>query len=285
MKRISASLAVALLILPSAGFAERVSLTDMGISVWVPSGWELQNVGTTETSRTYLLDDTSTVLSSVTRRHSGAIYLQSQSGASGGMSPGSVAADSSTRQWVMNEGDVWSLIVSTAALGGYPYWDDTTLVSGLFAREVYGRSLDAVGDSVLTTFVRATANGDVGWDFWAQSDTSDADTAINTYVGLLDSIQVDLSVTVLPPTAIRVRSVRGPLSQALSSVGGALRIRAASQPVVEVMDLLGRSVPGTVVSAGDGIWIWKPRAERMGALLARVRADGAVLTRHLVLDP
>ena len=281
MKRVPTSLLGAFLLLASAVSAGRVTLTDMGVSVWVPSGWQLQNEETTDTSRTYLLDDTTVLATSTTRRHLGSILLQVKSG----VLASEAGFPDPTRQWVKDEGDAWSLSISTAPLGGLFFLDDTTLLSGLFAREVYGQSLQAVGDSVLTTFVRTTANGDVGWDFWAQSDTSDADTAINTYVALLDSIQVDASVSVLPPTGIRVRSASGPLSQALSAFGGALRIRSAMEPRVQAMDLLGRAVPGMVVSGGDGMWIWRPRSERRGAILARVGVDGAVLSRQLVLDP
>ena len=277
MKRLTAPLLGGLLLLASAACANRVTLSDMGLSIWVPSGWELQNLVSNDSTREYLLDDTTILTSTSTRRHSGSISLKVQWGA--------LVGTTSTRQWVLDEGDSWSLSISTAPLGGVLFLDDTMVVDRLFAREVYGRSLQAVGDSVRTTYVRCTAHGDVGWDFWAESDTTDADTAMASYAAILDSIQIDSTVTSIPAAGIRVSSARKPLSQALSAVGGTLRIQSAAEPRVEAMDLLGRAVPGSVVSAGDGIWLWRPNARPRASILTRVRLDGTVQTRRLVLDP
>ena len=286
MKRLTAPFLGALLLLASAPRANRVTLSDMGISVWVPSGWVLQNMVTTDSTREYWLDDT-ILTSTITQRHSGHISLSAHWGA--------LVGSGSTRQWVLDEGDIQSLLISTAPLGGTVFLDDAMTVSGLFAREVFGQSLQATydsvrnvwvrADSVRTTYVRCTAHGDVGWDFSVESDTSDADTAMTTYAAILDSIQVDTTVNALPPSGIRAHDARRSVSQALSAVGGTLRIQSAAEPRGEAMDLLGRAGPGSVVSAGDGIWLWRPNARPRASILTRVRLDGTVQPRRLVLDP
>jgi hypothetical protein len=178
------------------------------------------------------------------------------------------------------------LYISTAPLSGYLYLDDQTYVSGLFAREVYGWSLQAAGDSVLSDYVLVTGQGDVGWEFWVESDTTDMDSAAtHTYLPILDSIQVNSATYALPPTGIVPRPSRGSIAQSISAVGGALRIRASREPQVEAMDLMGRVLPGSLAADGDGIWSWRPLAGRTGTILARVHADGSVWARRLVLDP
>lgn len=284
MKRFSVAALVGGVLLSVAGAgADFTTLSDMGISVWVPSGWELQNVESTDTTRLYLLDDTTFLSDASGRRHSGAIYLQARSGVKAEYS----AYPNPARQWVLNEGEAWNLYITTAPYGGFTLGiDDTTQVSGLFAWEVYGQSLQTVGDSVMSDYVLITAHGDVGWEFWAESDTTDMDSAVaSTYSVILDTIEVDTTVSVLPPAGIATRSAKGALSQALSAVGGRLRIRASAKPQVEAMDLMGRSIAGTLSSGGDGIWYWRPRAARTATILARVRADGSVWARRLVLDP
>jgi hypothetical protein len=236
----------------------------------------LVNEELTDTNRIWHLYDT-TITAQGTRRHNGDILLEAQSGVG-------AQTDSAAEQWTKNEGESWNLYVLTAPLGGVVYKNDSTYMGGLFAWEVYGQSLDSAGDSVLTTYARTTAHGDVGWDFWVQSDTSEADTAIATYVGLLDSLQLDTTVTTLP-TGIQAHAPRKPLSQALGSVGGALRIQATRVDRLDVMDLMGRAVPGRLSASGDGIWLWRPASPRIATVFARVQADGEVWTRRLVLEP
>ena len=275
MRRIAALLVGGLLLLASNPRADWVAVPGEGVTAWVPAGWVLVNEELTDTTRIWHLYDT-TVTAQGTRRHNGDILLEAQSGVG-------AQSDSAAEQWIQNEGESWYLYVLTAPLGGVVYQNDSTFVAGLFAWEVYGESLDSAGDSVLTTFSRTTAHGDVGWDFWVQSDTSDADTAIATYAGLLDSLQLDTTVTSLP-TGIKTSPMRWSHSQVLSSVGGSLRIQAARVDRVEVIDLMGRNIPGTL-APGNGVWSWRPNSERTATVFARVQADGEVWTRRLVLEP
>ncbi|HXP90047.1 MAG TPA: hypothetical protein VN931_03850 [Fibrobacteria bacterium] len=275
MRRIATLLVGGILLLASHPRADWVVVPGEGVTAWVPAGWVLVNEELTDTTRIWHLYDT-TITAQGNRRHNGDILLEAQSGVG-------AQTDVAAEQWVQNEGESWDLYVQTAPLGGVVYQNDSTLVGGLFAWEVYGESLDSAGDSVLTTFARTTAHGDVGWDFWVQSDTSDADTAIATYAGLLDSLQLDTTVTSLP-TGIRARSAPGLRSNALSSIGGSLRIQALHLDRVEVMDLMGRMVPGTL-HPGNGEWSWRPNSERTTTVFARVQADGEVWTRRLVLEP
>jgi hypothetical protein len=281
MNRALASFLGGLLLAATSSTADRVNLTDMGFSVWVPSGWQLQNVETTDTFREYRLEDTTLLSDASGLRHSGVISLRAYSGAMTGY-PGST----DPTQWILDDAEAWSIYLSTTPLSGQLIIDDTTAMSGLFARTVYGWSLQAEGDSVLADYVQVTGSGDVGWEFWIESDTTDMDSsAIPTYLPILDSIQLNTATTVLPPTGIGPHRFSGATSQALSAVGGALRIRASQQPQVEVMDLMGRTLRGSLSGKGDGIWSWRPLHARPGTILVRVHADGSILARRLVLDP
>jgi hypothetical protein len=275
MRRIATLLVGGSLLLASNPRADWVAVPGEGVTAWVPSGWALVNEETTGTTRIWHLYDT-TITAKGTRRHNGDILLEASSGVG-------AQTDSAAEIWTQNEGESWNLYISTAALGGVVYTNDSTYIGGLFAWEVYGQSLDSAGDSVLVTLARTTANGDVGWDFWVQSDTSDADTAIATYASLLDSLQLDTTVTSLP-SGIETHSTHRWHSPAISSVGGSLRIQATHVERVDVMDLMGRMVPGTL-HPGNGVWSWRPNSQRPVTVFARVQADGEAWTRRLVLEP
>jgi hypothetical protein len=275
MRRILALLAGGILLLASSPRADWVAVPGEGVTALVPSGWVLVNEEITDTTRIWHLYDT-TITAQGTRRHNGDILLEASSGVG-------AQTDAQAEQWVVNEGYSWYLYIVTAPLGGLIRANDSTYLGGLFAWEAFGESLDSAGDSVQTTYALTTAHGDVGWDFWVQSDTSDADTAMNTYAGLLDTLQLDTTVTSLP-TGIHPRSTHGSRFHALSSVGWSLRIQATHVDRVDVMDLMGRRVQGTL-QPGNGVWSWKPNSERPATVFARVQADGEVWTRRLVLEP
>lgn|GEM_PF-1448031 len=276
MKRVVGLLVATVALLSPSPRADWVAVPGEGVTAWVPAGWALVNEEVTDTTRIWHLYDT-TITAQGIRRHSGDILLEAASGVG-------AQTDAQAEQWTVNEGYAWYLYIVTAPFGGVIKANDSTYVGGLFGWEAFGTSLDSAGDSVLTTYALTTAHGDVGWDFWVQSDTSDADTAMNTYAGLLDSLQLDTNVTTLP-TGIQAHAPRKQLSQALASIGGTLRIQATRVDRVEVVDLMGRSVPGRLFSGGDGIWLWRPDSPRMSTVFARVGADGDVWTRRMVLGP
>jgi hypothetical protein len=258
--------------------AERISLTDAGLSAWLPSGWTVQDESATDTSRLYILADTVIDPSTQLQRHSGSILLMANSGASNGTTP---------HDWVSSEADALALSIEYASIFHVLQFNDSTYWEGLYAREVFGTYQDDPSDSITTLFAKIAAHGDLGWEVWIQADKSDADTAIFTYAAIVDSVLPDTGLQGLPRTAVQPRpTTTDRLSSALSSVGGRIRIVSSPRPDFEAFDLRGRPIAGSLALLSDGLWVWTPEeASRSRPVVARLHADGRTRSARMVLAP
>ncbi|HNY29579.1 MAG TPA: hypothetical protein PKO15_01715 [Fibrobacteria bacterium] len=262
------------IVLSSAALVQagRTALPDMGLSVYVPTGWNLSilsaSASDTESSRTYAMINEAAPDRAV-------FTFEATSGA-GAMGDHS---------WSVLSGYAESLFIQ-----GFPYsivyLDDSIQQDGLFAWRVYGRygEFDAQGlpMAVVDRYSRTFANGDIGWTIQFEGDTADVDTAGPTYATILDSVTVDRTFQSLPLKP-RDHSRRGAFA-ASRVVGGRLAIEEIEMPVVRAVDAHGRSVAGDLVRGADG-WIWSPKSPRPGLVLFRIQGPARDESLRAVLKP
>ena len=274
--KLSRALFAGLVALMSSSHADRVKPSDLGLSVWVPSGWILSNEGGDTEFRLYTLYDT-------TGNHLALFQLEANTGA--------IAAGGAT-QWVRDEALVRGYLIEGSCYGSL-LSDDSATLNGYYTREVYGRA--ATCDSGSTTllsnlqdrFSRIQAAGDIGWVMTFEGDTADVDTAASTYLTILDSMQLDPAFQTIPQVGIKSIHRRAPSGHRISTdlQGLTMDLQEDRRPEVQVMDLNGRILSGNVVSLGDGRWTWRPEAPHQGMVVVRIRSgssqwmDRAVLPR------
>ncbi|QQS05504.1 MAG: hypothetical protein IPK50_01070 [Fibrobacterota bacterium] len=198
-----------LLLAVSATQAARTTLSDIGLSVYVPDGWTLSfltgSASDTESTRMYAM---------INRENTDRAVLTFEAF--------DHVSDLGAHSWTTLTGYAESLNIQ-----GYPfsivYIDDSIKQAGLFAWRVYGRYGDFdesdLPIGVVDRYSRTFANGDIGWIISFEGDTADIDTAGPTYTKILDSVKVDLSFQTLP------LKIRGP-----SRHGGTVRCASPEPP-------------------------------------------------------
>lgn len=264
--------AATLLLAFSATQAARTTLSDIGLSVYVPTGWSLSYLASsasdTESTRMYVM-----INQANTER---AVFT---------FEAFDHASTLGTRAWTTLTGYAESLNIQ-----GYPYSivyiDDSVKQDGLFAWRVYGRygDFDAAGLplGVVDRYSRSFANGDIGWVISFEGDTADIDTAGPSYTKILDSVKVDLNFQALP------LQHRGRSKQAgyhpVRITGTSLAIDGESQPIVRASDLLGRRIQGDLARTAEG-WLWTPRSLHPGVVQLRILGIGRDESLRAVLRP
>lgn len=266
--------ATAVFLVASAAQAGRVALSDMGLSVLVPTGWNLEylppvNGDTARSPRMYWMYNTANV-------ERANFYFEAWNGVN----------DLGARSWVTEEGWVRSLNIQ-GQLYNELYLDDSVKQDGLFAWRVYGRyaqlGADSLPDKWIDEYSRSTAYGDIGWVVSFEGDTSDVDTAGPTYTKILDSVKIDRSFQTLPKVGLKFpASSRS--RQTLRATGQAVEIFGVASPTVRAADILGRRVDGDLERTIDG-WLWKPRALRPGIVQLRVLGSGRDESLRAVFRP
>lgn len=260
----------------SVSQAARVQPADLGLSVWVPSGWLLSSEGGNADFRLYTIYDT-------TGTHAVLFQLEVTSGAS---------ASGSAKKWVQEEALARGYFIEGSCYGSL-LSDDSAVIDGYYAREVYGRAATCdTSSTVLLSnledrFSRIMANGDIGWTLGFEGDTSDVDTAAGTYLAILDSMQIDRNFQTLPPVGVHPRHFGRHVRHKISSDrnGFHVDLEAAQKPEIQVTDLNGRDLSGQVTSLGDGQWAWRSETSQRGMIVVRIRSgssqwmDRAVLPR------
>lgn len=273
MKRLSLVLA-GLCLAVGASSAGRVEPADLGLSVWVPPHWVLNSEGGDAAFRFFSLYDT-------TGAHAGFVTFEVYSGANllGG-----------DRKWVDEEALVRGLMIEGSCFGSLVS-DDSMLVDGAYAREIYGRAAECDSGSLVLLsnmkdyYHRVTGNGDIGWVLSFESDTADADTAASTYFGILDSVRLDRSFLTIPNVGVKRRYL-SPTVREVVSAGSAIRIAtgAGTVPEVEVMDLSGRRLAGRLEPKAGGLFLWTAQEGFAGTVAVRVRSGGLDWTGRAVLS-
>jgi hypothetical protein len=252
----------------------RVQPADLGLSVWVPSGWLLSSEGGDEEFRLYTLYDT-------TGNHAALFQLEANTGA--------VVAGGAT-QWVRDEALVRGYLIEGSCYGTL-LSDDSAIIDGYYTREVYGRA--ATCDSASVTllsdlqdrFSRIMASGDIGWVMTFEGDTADVDTAASTYLSILDSIQIDPSFQNLPQVGVHPRGGHARHKISADRKGFRVDLETEQKPEIQVADLNGRILSGQVSAQGAGRWAWRPETPHQGMVVVRIRSgssqwmDRAVLPR------
>lgn len=258
----------------SSALADRIAPADLGMSIWVPSGWKFAYLGGSTDFRYYSLYDT-------TGTHGGWFQFETYSGAYN---------SGSTRQWVNEEALVRGYLIEGDCYGTL-LSDDTMRVDGAYAREVYGRSAtcDSGSTTLLTPmqdrYYRMTGYGDIGWVMSFEGDTSDVDTAANTYLAVLDSVKLDLTFSTIPAVGVKYRHIGAPRSKKLvvERNGVRLNLETNSAPEIQVLDLNGRIVSGRIQSGGSGVWNWRPEGAPPGMVVIRVKSGSTQWTDRAVL--
>jgi hypothetical protein len=259
----------------SASQAARVQPSDLGISIWVPSGWLLSSEGGDSGFRLYTLYDT-------TGNHAALFMLEANSGA---------VAAGGAEQWVRDEALVRGYLIEGSCYGRL-LSDDSTTINGFYTREVHGHAATCDYDSqVLLTelqdrFSRIMAFGDIGWVMTFEADTADADTAFKTYRTLLDSMRIDPSFQSLPPVGVRSRQRFDGRPRIIADRGGLeISLGSGTRPEIFVSDLFGRGLSGKLSALEEGRWAWRPESSHQGMVVVRIRSgssrwmDRAVLPR------
>lgn len=275
MTRLKALLS-GLLVLIATSHAERVQPSDLGLSIWVPSGWLLTNEGGDEEFRLYTLYDT-------TGNHGALFQLEAISGAN---------SAGGAETWVRDEAMVRGFLIEGSCYGTL-LSDDSAIFDGYYAREVYGRAAtcDSGSEALLSElqdrFSRIMAAGDIGWVLTFEGDTADVDTAAGTYLSILDSIRLDPGFQVIPQVGVHPRRVGGRVDRRIYAdrEGFGIDLRTERAPEIHVFDLNGRKLSGRIVFLGDGRWAWRPETSQGGMVVVRIRSgssqwmDRAVLPR------
>lgn len=265
-----------LLLLIATAQAERVQPSDLGLSIWVPSGWLLTNEGGDEEFRLYTLYDT-------TGNHGALFQLEAISGANSAGGAETWVRDEAMVRGFLIEGSCYGILLS----------DDSATINGYYAREVYGRAAtcDSGSEALLSElqdrFSRIMAAGDIGWVLTFEGDTADVDTAAGTYLSLLDSMRLDPSFQVIPQVGIHAPRTGGRVIHRIHAdrTGFRVDLRTERTPEMHVTDLNGRKLSGQVVFVGDGQWAWRPNTPHGGMVVVRIRSgssqwmDRAVLPR------
>lgn len=259
----------------ATSFAERVVPADLGLSVWVPSGWALENLGGESDFRIYAMYDT-------TGAHGALVFLEVQSG---------ITNDGTTREWIKAEALTRGYLIEGGCFGTL-LADDTMRVDGVFAREVYGRSADCdeASSTLLSEmkdrYFRITGNGGIGWVVSFEGDTADVDTAANTYLDILDSVRLDLSFQTIPPVRVGDRHVASPMASKIVSQGNTIRMDLGTEiePGIQAVDLRGRVLHGKIVSNGGGAWSWRPEGFAGGTVAIRIKSGAREWTGSAVLS-
>ena len=269
------SLVAGACLLVGASFAARVAPTDLGLSVWVPGGWSLESLGGESDFRMYAMYDTSGA-------HGAMVFFEVKSG---------IHAEGSTREWIKAEALTRGYLIEGGCFGTL-LADDTMLVDGAFAREVYGRSADcdttssALLSDMKDRYHRVTGFSDVGWVVSFEGDTPDVDTAANTYLGILDSVKLDLSFQSIPPLGVKYRHVAAAPARKIVSDASGIRMDLGTEiePQIQVLDLRGRVLHGSIVSNGGGVWSWRPEGFSGGTVAIRIKSGAREWTGSAVLS-
>lgn len=265
-----------LLVLIATSQAERIQPSDLGLSIWVPSGWLLTNEGGDAEFRLYTLYDT-------TGNHGALFQLEATSGAN---------AAGGAEQWVRDEAMVRGFLIEGSCYGTL-LSDDSATLDGYYIREVYGRAAtcDSGSEELLSElqdrFSRIMAVGDIGWVMTFEGDTADVDTAASTYLSLLDSMRADPAFQAIPQVGVHPRRAGGRPRHRISTDRKGLQVDLQTERTPEflVSDLNGRKLSGQVVSLGGGRWAWRPEEPHQGMVVVRIRSgssqwmDRAVLPR------
>lgn len=274
MSRIRSLLAGACL-MAATSFASRVAPADLGLSVWVPSGWALENLGGEADFRMYAMYDTSGA-------HGALVFFEVQSG---------ITDDGTTREWIKAEALTRGFLIEGGCFGTL-LADDTMLVDGVFAREVYGQSADCdeASSTLLSEmkdrYYRVTGYRNMGWVVSFEGDTADVDTAANTYLDILDSVRLDLSFQSIPPVRVGDRRVAPATARKIVSQGNTIRMDLGTElePRIQVVDLRGRVLHGKIVSNGGGAWSWRPEGFAGGTVAIRIKSGAREWTGSAVLS-
>lgn len=261
-----------LLLAVSATQAARTTLSDIGLSVYVPDGWTLSfltgSASDTESTRMYAM---------INRENTDRAVLTFEAF--------DHVSELGAHSWTTLTGYAESLNIQ-----GYPfsivYIDDSIKQAGLFAWRVYGRYGDFdesdLPIGVVDRYSRTFANGDIGWIISFEGDTADIDTAGPTYTKILDSVKVDLSFQTLP------LKIRGPSRHGgyrpVRVTGASLAIDGEAPPFVRASDLLGRRIEGDLARTADG-WLWSPRSLHPGVVHLRILGAGRDESLRAVLRP
>ncbi len=259
----------------AASFATRLAPADLGLSVWVPTGWALENLGGDNDFRTYAMYDT-------TGTHGGLVFFEVQSG---------ITNDGTTREWIKAEALTRGYMIEGGCFGTL-LADDTMLVDGVFAREVYGQSADCdeTSSTLLSEmkdrYYRVTGYRNIGWVVSFEGDTADVDTAANTYLDILDSVNLDLSFQSIPPVGVKARQVAPALAGKIVAAGPGIRLDLGTdvEPRIQVVDLRGRIVHGRIVSNGGGVWSWRSEGHAGGTVAIRIKVGAREWTGSAVLS-
>lgn len=259
----------------ATAFAARVAPTDLGLSVWVPSGWALESLGGESDFRMYAMYDTSGA-------HGALVFFEVQSG---------IYAEGTTREWIKAEALTRGYMIEGGCFGSL-FADDSMRVDGAFAREVYGQSADCdEGSSNLLSemkdrYYRVTGYGNIGWVISFEGDTADVDTAANTYLDILDSVKLDLSFQSIPPVGVKYRHVAAAAARKIVSDGSGIRMDLGTDvaPQIQVLDLRGRVLHGSIVSNGGGVWSWRPERFSGGTVAIRIKFGAREWTGSTVLS-
>lgn len=245
----------------------RVEPSDLGLSLWVPSGWVLSNEGGLSDFRLYSMIDT-------TGAHAALFQFEVYSG---------VAASGSAKAWVKDEALVRSYILQGQCYGEV-LTEDTMLVDGAYARKLYGRSADCDSasnqllSSIKARYFRITGYGDFGWVMSFEVDTADLRSSSSEYLSILDSVKLDLGFSNIPPVGVKYRQTTprlGVRRMGVDANGLRLELGSATIPDIEVADLRGRVLSGRIVSMGDGVWGWRSNGLSPGMVVVRVRSGSA----------
>jgi len=269
----SRALFAGLAALIATSHAARVQPSDLGLSIWVPSGWQLSSEGGDSEFRLYTLYDT-------TGTHAALFQLEANSGAIAAGGADTWVRDEALTRGYMIEGSCYGSLLS----------DDSATINGYYTREVYGRA--ATCDSGSTTllsdiqdrFSRIKAFGDIGWVMSFEGDTTDVDSAASTYLSILDSIQPDPRFQTIP---VGIKSfhkrMRSGHRISTDSKGLTMDLQVEQRPDIEVMDLNGRILSGQISSQGGGMWAWRPDAIHQGMVVVRVRSGSSLWMDRAVL--
>ncbi|MBK8800956.1 MAG: hypothetical protein IPN71_02660 [Fibrobacteres bacterium] len=252
--------------------AARTTLSDLGLSVFVPEGWSLSfltaSQSDTESTRMYSM-----------------INIANSDRASFTFKASNNVALLGAHSWTTLEGFSQSLFIQGLPLSEL-FIDDSVKQDGLFAWRVYGRYGDFDTADLPTGFTdeysRFFAYGDIGWTIAFEGDTADIDTAGPTYTKILDSVKVDRSFQALP-LKVRDGSRQGAYSR-VRVMGASLAIEGQSLPIVRASDLLGRGIQGDLVQTADG-WLWTPRSLHHGVVQLRILGPGRDESLRAVLRP
>lgn len=241
---------IATLTLAAGIFAGRMELPDIGLSIHVPEGWVAESEGTLSWSLrdTALLDEAE----GFAPRHSGVIYFDTYSGVS----------EVGERNWVIEDAYAWRIFMESNPCYGWVSRYDSTLVDGRFAMFVQGEWAYCSDSTnfeeeipISSQYMRAVAQGDVGWELSLVSDSADFYAHYFEYRALLDSVVIDPSFNSVGVARPNGRTMRG---LDVRRIDGGFRLADADGLLLDVVvvDPAGRVV-GRVDRTADG-WTWKP---------------------------